>query len=260
MADLFISYARADQPFAEQLAALMEQQGWSVWWDRDLVPGNIFDEVIERELGLASGVLVLWSSASVRSQWVRSEASVAAERGNLIPVLTDSTAMPLRFRNLQAVDLSEWDGSATDARLARLFAGIQSLAGPPAPPALQLPAPEPTPASGTSTAGGKRRLAEHPVGRADLGGDGPNAPRPAAPAADDHSPDGAHSHRVPRHRDLRRLRRRSRVPVAIAAGVLVVGAIAAMAILSRSTNGTSGSNTTDTAAVHTPGRRSPRRS
>ena len=141
MADLFISYARADQPFAERLAALMEQQGWSVWWDRDLVPGNIFDEVIERELGLASAVLVLWSSASVRSQWVRSEASLAAERGNLIPVLTDSTAMPLRFRNLQAVDLSEWDGSATDGRLARLFAGIQSLAGPPAPPRHQLPCP-----------------------------------------------------------------------------------------------------------------------
>ena len=201
MADLFISYARADQPFAERLAALMEQQGWSVWWDRDLVPGNIFDEVIERELGLASAVLVLWSSASVRSQWVRSEASLAAERGNLIPVLTDSTAMPLRFRNLQAVDLSEWDGSATDGRLGGSLPASSRWQDrqrhPPStslpPSRLRRPAPHASPGRTPRRPSRSRRRRCQ-------------ASRPRRPCRRRPLPRRRPRHRVPRHSDLRRLR------------------------------------------------------
>ena len=33
MADIFISYAREDQPLATVLADQLEQAGWDVWWD-----------------------------------------------------------------------------------------------------------------------------------------------------------------------------------------------------------------------------------
>ncbi|HET9602162.1 MAG TPA: toll/interleukin-1 receptor domain-containing protein, partial [Acidimicrobiales bacterium] len=98
MADLFISYAREDQAVSQQLAAVLEERGWSVWWDRQLVPGHSFDAVIERELGDAAAVIVIWSTASVASPWVRSEASAAADREVLIPVLAEATTVPLRFR------------------------------------------------------------------------------------------------------------------------------------------------------------------
>ena len=78
MADIFISYARADRPRAETLAAALHQTGWSVWWDREIPPGRSFDEVIEEALSQASCVVVIWSEASVRSEWVKTEAAEAA--------------------------------------------------------------------------------------------------------------------------------------------------------------------------------------
>jgi hypothetical protein len=32
MADIFLSYASADRDWAQRLAAVLERQGWSVWW------------------------------------------------------------------------------------------------------------------------------------------------------------------------------------------------------------------------------------
>lgn len=46
MADIFISYASEDRGRAEILAIKLQEQGWSVWWDRDLPFGRPFDEVI----------------------------------------------------------------------------------------------------------------------------------------------------------------------------------------------------------------------
>src|SRR4030095_8951461 len=89
MADLFISYARSDRPRAEQLAHALERAGWSVWWDREIPPGRSFDEVIEEALSLARCVIVLWSEASVRSEWVKTEASEAAQRRMLVPIIAD---------------------------------------------------------------------------------------------------------------------------------------------------------------------------
>jgi len=32
-ATLFLSYARADEPFARKLATALEQAGFTIWWD-----------------------------------------------------------------------------------------------------------------------------------------------------------------------------------------------------------------------------------
>lgn len=108
MADLFISYARADRPRAEQLAHALEHAGWSVWWDREIPPGRSFDEVIEEALSLARCVIVLWSEASVRSEWVKTEAAEAAQRRILVPILADGARIPLEFRRIQAASIDNW--------------------------------------------------------------------------------------------------------------------------------------------------------
>jgi hypothetical protein len=42
MADVFISYAKPDRPLASKLAAMLEAEGWTTWWDTSLTIGDDF--------------------------------------------------------------------------------------------------------------------------------------------------------------------------------------------------------------------------
>jgi TIR domain len=86
MADIFISYAKADRPLALKLAAMLEAEGWKTWWDTSLTIGDDFRNEIMTELGRARAVIVIWTDASIKSDWVRSEAGRAQADRKLIPV------------------------------------------------------------------------------------------------------------------------------------------------------------------------------
>ncbi|MBK8176397.1 MAG: SUMF1/EgtB/PvdO family nonheme iron enzyme [Rhodospirillales bacterium] len=129
MADVFISYARSDCAKAERLARLLTKRGWSVWWDSSLKAGEIWDEVIERQLNTARCVLVLWSRQSVARRWVRAEASEGLSRGILVPAVLEPGRIPLQFRQVQAEDLTGWDGSPTHPGLQRLLQVIAMRIG-----------------------------------------------------------------------------------------------------------------------------------
>ena len=89
MSDIFLSYARKDLERIQPLVQALENRGWTVWWDMTLLPGDQFTTVIDQELAAARCVVVVWSTASVHSRWVRAEATEGADRGILIPVLID---------------------------------------------------------------------------------------------------------------------------------------------------------------------------
>lgn len=86
MADVFISYSKADRLAVESLAALLQSKGWSVWWDRRLIAGDEFRDDIVRELDAARVVVVVWSKSSAGSEWVRAEAARARAGNKLVPV------------------------------------------------------------------------------------------------------------------------------------------------------------------------------
>lgn len=131
MADVFISYASEDRDRAGVLAAALAERGWTVWWDRKIVPGSSFDMVIEREISSARCVIVLWSRRSVASEWVRNEASVAKRREVLVPVGLEPVEQPLEFQRRQMVDLTDWDGNRSDDRFVSLCQAIEPLVGKP---------------------------------------------------------------------------------------------------------------------------------
>lgn len=129
MTDVFISYAREDRDRAHKLANALAAFGWSVWWDRKIITGEAFDQAIERELETAKSIVVLWSEHSIASEWVKSEAAVASERGVLVPALIDSVKLPLEFRRKQTADLIGWDGEPSHSGFQALCEGISTRIG-----------------------------------------------------------------------------------------------------------------------------------
>ena len=133
MADIFISYARADRPVIEALSAVLENAGHTVWWDRQIRGGSAYARDIESELKAARIVLVAWSDASRASDWVKDEAAVARDQGKLLPIRLDGGDQPLGFRQYQSIDLDGWRGEADAEPVRMLLTEIAERLGAPAP-------------------------------------------------------------------------------------------------------------------------------
>ena len=147
MAHLFLSYAREDRECAEVLARALTNHGWSVWWDRLIDVGGRFSTVIEQELSQAKCVIVLWSRHSVKSDWVQSEASDAAQRGILVPVRIEDVRLPLEFRRLQTADLCDWRKGLESPEFKACLASVEKLVRKKTLPGYDpVPTPEPEPA------------------------------------------------------------------------------------------------------------------
>src|SRR6516225_10175074 len=131
MSDIFISYAREDQPWAEMLAQTLEGRGWSTFWDRTIPIGKTWRETIGSELDGARCVIVLWSKTSIDSGWVQEEADDAKRRGVLVPILIENIQPPIGFRSIQAAHLENWDGTEPTQAFRRLIADIAALIGLP---------------------------------------------------------------------------------------------------------------------------------
>ena len=86
MTDVFISYAREDRSIAQALARDLEGRGYRVWWDAELVGSDDFQEVILAALAKARAAVVIWSKASVKSNFVRDEARYALHYKKLVAV------------------------------------------------------------------------------------------------------------------------------------------------------------------------------
>ena len=127
MADVFISYAREDAETARRFAEAFQSAGFSVWWDDALRSGDAFDESIERALREAKAVVVLWSTSSVASRWVRAEATLADRNRTLVPVMIESCQRPIIFELTHTVDLSRWRGETGDKTWQVLLADVLRL-------------------------------------------------------------------------------------------------------------------------------------
>ena len=123
--DIFLSYSREDQAMARRFAGALEQEGFTVWWDQTLNPGEDYDDVTEKALLGSKAVVVLWSKNSVASRWVRAEATQADRAGKLVPVMIESCSRPIMFELKQTSDLSHWEGDRNDPAWRAYMAGVR---------------------------------------------------------------------------------------------------------------------------------------
>lgn len=134
MSDVFVSYKREDEERVLVLIEALQHERLDVWWDQHIGGGEAWRATILAALEDARCVVVCWSAASVRSEWVLEEASRAKDRGVLIPICLDDTPPPFGFGELQALDLRHWRGRRDDAFFLDVLAAIQAkLAGGPTP-------------------------------------------------------------------------------------------------------------------------------
>ncbi len=131
MANIFVSYAREDRDRVQPFVEILEQQGWSVWWDRELSPGQHFERIIDNEIDEADCVVVFWSKYSVESEWVLAEAHEGMQRGVLIPILLDEVRVPLIFRQKQSAFLVDWPDQIDESELERVIGAIAELLASP---------------------------------------------------------------------------------------------------------------------------------
>ncbi|MGD8542999.1 MAG: toll/interleukin-1 receptor domain-containing protein [Desulfobacteraceae bacterium] len=127
MTDIFISYAHQDAKRAERIAGLLEGHGLSVWWDREIPPGKTWDQVIGTALDEAKCVVVLWSLDSVKSDWVKEEASRGAKRGVLVPVIYDHVDSPLGFGRIEAAQFSDCEDDDSHPEVKGFVAAVKVL-------------------------------------------------------------------------------------------------------------------------------------
>src|SRR5215831_3321629 len=124
MADIFVSYAKTDRSLASKLVAMLEAEGWSVWWDTSLGAADLYRDEIMKQLVSARAVIAIWTPNSIKSDWVRAEAGTAKKEGKLIPVKTPDVAygdIPLPFGEMHTENLeaSQLIRAAVVAQLAK---------------------------------------------------------------------------------------------------------------------------------------------
>ncbi len=132
MADIFISYSKKDHDEARLLAAYLEAEGFSVWWDTSLKSGEQFRKVIMTELGRARAAIVIWTESSIESDWVQSEAGRAHADRKLIPVKSKALQykdIPPPFDNLHTENIDRRENilGAVVAQLAKPEAQVSAI-------------------------------------------------------------------------------------------------------------------------------------
>lgn len=129
MADVFLSYARSDAAAAERAARELGKVGRSVWFDRELPAHRVYSDVIATELESAAAVLVLWSKASIESEWVRSEANRARELHKVVQGRLDDARLPMPFDQIQCAPLANWRGGGEHPGWSQVRKSIDELVG-----------------------------------------------------------------------------------------------------------------------------------
>jgi len=119
MPDVFISYSKVRRALTEALARHLEAEGFSVWWDTDLLPADNFRAEINRQLDMAKAVVIVWTPESKGSEWVCAEADRAHEQRKLVNTHSAGLAprqIPMPFNQIHSVPVENREAIVAAAR------------------------------------------------------------------------------------------------------------------------------------------------
>jgi len=97
--DIFISYSRDDFEKISHLFQWLNDHGYSVWWDKEIVGGSHWNQEIVEALDNSKILILVISKSSLNSNHVRKEVQIADEDGKyILPVALENLSLPSGFR------------------------------------------------------------------------------------------------------------------------------------------------------------------
>lgn len=126
MSGLFLSYSRADRALAAQIVRAMRAVGVAVWWDEDM-SAVYWQQELASKIHELSGVLVIWTEASIRSVNVQDEARLARREDKLLNVMVGVSAPPFPFDGINGFHLDDWTGREPHRGWSRVVAAVEEL-------------------------------------------------------------------------------------------------------------------------------------
>ena len=123
MADVFISYKKIDRIRIQPIIHAIEAAGYSVWWDNDVRSGERWLDRIIIEIRNANTLIGCWTFNAItdlgtfapseedgRNYMELEHAEAGVEK--VVGISFDRTAVPVHYRDIQAIDLSDWPRTA----------------------------------------------------------------------------------------------------------------------------------------------------
>ncbi|RJL07287.1 toll/interleukin-1 receptor domain-containing protein [Paracoccus aestuarii] len=101
MGHVFISYSSRHRDLTRSFAERLEEEGYRVWWDRELEAWGGYEPQIREALSTTSAVVVIWSPGAAASDYVRAEVRAALRLGRLVNLRAPDfpvDEVPLDFR------------------------------------------------------------------------------------------------------------------------------------------------------------------
>lgn len=93
--DAAVSYSRLDEAAVEPILASLRAEGLSIWFDKDIPGGAMWEEIIARKYRASGALLFFVSKASLASERCSEEVSTARTLGKpIIPVLLEPLKLP----------------------------------------------------------------------------------------------------------------------------------------------------------------------
>jgi hypothetical protein len=112
---IFLSYARSDATFAQQVAQDLKDRGAVVWIDEKMIDvGDSISESIEKGIAKAHFFCLVLSPSSVQRPWVMREYRTAltlqldSQNGfpQIIPLLAEPVEIPILLRDTKYADFT----------------------------------------------------------------------------------------------------------------------------------------------------------
>ena len=155
--DVFLSYAREDEPRVAGVERALEARGLEVWRDRGQIrPGDSWIGKLQTGLRESRCIVLFHSQKAAASEWVQREWNVALTvHMPIIPVRLDDSELPLLLKPVQSVDFLT--GEHLQSAVEGIVSGVRRGD-------IHLPAPVPQ-SSNPSVLGPDVRILERMIAR-----------------------------------------------------------------------------------------------